>query len=44
VNDDLDIEELNDLEVEHLKQVISRLSMLRKKIRFDFSESVSTDR
>jgi CBS domain-containing protein len=44
VNDDLDIEELNALEVEHLKQVISRLSMLRKKIRFDFSESVSTDR
>jgi PAS domain S-box-containing protein len=44
VNDDLDIEELNDLEVEHLKQVISRLSMLRKKIRFDFFESGSTDR
>jgi len=42
VNDDLDIENLNDLEVEHLKQVVSRLSMLRKKIRLDFFEGVTT--
>ena len=43
VNDDLDIKELNVLEVKHLKQIISRLSMLRKKIRLDFLESVSTE-
>lgn len=44
VNDDLGIEELNGLEVEHLKQVISRISMLRRKISLDFIEIVSTER
>lgn len=44
VNDDLDIEELNDLEVEHLKQVISRISMFRRKISLDFIESVPTEK
>ena len=41
VNDDLEIEGLNALEVEHLKQVVSKLSMLRRKISFDFIESVA---
>ena len=43
VNDELDIEELNDLEVEHLKQVISRISMFRRQISLDFLGRVSTD-
>jgi len=43
VNDDLEIKELNDLEVEHLKQVVYRLSMLRRKISLDFIESVAVE-
>ncbi|WP_321495322.1 DUF294 nucleotidyltransferase-like domain-containing protein [uncultured Desulfobacter sp.] len=44
VDDDLDIDELNDLEVEHLELVISRLSMLRRKISLDFIESVPIEK
>ena len=43
VNDELDIEELNDLEVEHLKQVISRISMFRRQISLDFLGRITTD-
>ena len=44
VDDELDIEELNDLEAEHLKEVISRISMLRRKISLDFIESLPTEK
>ena len=44
VNDDLNIEELNDLEVEHLEQIVSKLSMLRRKISLDFIESVPAEK
>jgi PAS domain S-box-containing protein len=44
VDDDLDIEELNNLEAEHLKEVISRISMLKRKISLDFIESVPTEK
>ena len=44
VNDDLDLEELNNLEAEHLKEVISRISMLKRKISLDFIESVPTEK
>ncbi|WP_321495324.1 DUF294 nucleotidyltransferase-like domain-containing protein [uncultured Desulfobacter sp.] len=43
INDDLDIEELNELEVEHLKQVISKVSMLRRKISLDFFGRILTE-
>lgn len=43
VNDDLSISELNELEVEHLKQVISKISMLRRKISLDFLGSVGQE-
>lgn len=42
VDDDLNIEDLNNLEAEHLKEVISRISMLKRKISLDFIESVPT--
>jgi signal-transduction protein with cAMP-binding, CBS, and nucleotidyltransferase domain len=44
VDDDLDIEELNNLEAEHLKEIISRISMLKRKISLDFIESVPTEK
>ena len=44
VNDDLDLEELNNLEAEHLKEVVSRISMLKRKISLDFIESVPTEK
>ena len=44
VNDDLDIDELNNLEAEHLKEVISRISTLKRKISLDFIESVPTEK
>nr|WP_319491439.1 DUF294 nucleotidyltransferase-like domain-containing protein [uncultured Desulfobacter sp.] len=44
VDDDIDIEELNNLEGQHLKEVISRISMLKRKISLDFIESVPTEK
>lgn len=44
VTDDLDIEDLNALEIEHLKQMIARLSMLRRKISLDFIESLPVEK
>ena len=40
VDDDLDIEELNNLEAGHLKELIARIYMLRRKISLDFIESL----
>ncbi|MCG8552605.1 MAG: DUF294 nucleotidyltransferase-like domain-containing protein [Desulfobacterales bacterium] len=44
VDDELDIEGLNDIEAEHLKEVVSRISTLKRKISLDFIESVPSEK
>ncbi|WP_320040869.1 DUF294 nucleotidyltransferase-like domain-containing protein [uncultured Desulfobacter sp.] len=44
VDDELNIEELNNIEAEHLKEVVSRISKLKRKISRDFIESVPTEK
>lgn len=44
VDDELDIGELNNIEAGHLKEVVSRISTLKRKISLDFIESVPTEK